>query len=139
MIKHLLGLTILSQFLFTPIAVAQAQWHEVAENAVGDRFLVDQSSIQRRENIVWYWEYREFPQPNNAFVVEEIDEPVHGVTLYQSADCTAGAVRLRRITIYGSDRQVIQRIDYGDTGTLSEPAPGSSAAAVVRYVCSYEE
>ena len=137
MIKYLLGLTVLSQTLmFAPIAIAQAAWREVARNEVGDRFLVDQNSIERNGAAVWYWEYREFEQPNNAFVPEAIEQPVYGVNLYQSVDCAARTARLRRITVYGSDRQVLRRINYGDTGSLAEPRPGSSAATVLEYVCS---
>ncbi|NJL21348.1 MAG: hypothetical protein HC895_11790, partial [Leptolyngbyaceae cyanobacterium SM1_3_5] len=57
----------LFSILPAPIAFAQAQqvqWTEVTTNAVGDRFLVDQSSIQVNGNSVWYWQYREFRQPN---------------------------------------------------------------------------
>lgn len=137
--KYLLGLAILSQVLTAPPSLAQTAWREVARNEVGDRFLVDQNSIERNGDAVWYWEYREFEQPNNAFVPETIDQPVHGVNLYQSVDCASRTARLRRITVYGSDRQVLRRINYGDTGSLTQPRPGSSAATVLGYVCSQSQ
>ncbi|MEP0958832.1 surface-adhesin E family protein [Microcoleus sp. FACHB-1515] len=125
----------LFSILPAPIASAQVQWTEITTNAAGDRFLVDQNSIQVNGNSVWYWQYRDFPQPNNAFVEEEISQPVHGVMLYQSADCTSGVERLRRLTVFGQNRQVLQRFNYGESGSLSQPQPGSSANAVLRYVC----
>ena len=127
--------TALFSFLPVPPAFAQVQWTEVTTNAVGDRFLVDQNSIQVNGSNVWYWQYREFRQPNNAFVEEEIAQPVYGVMLYQSADCTSGVERLRRLTVFGQNRQVLQRFNYDESGSLSQPQPGSSANAVLRYVC----
>jgi hypothetical protein len=140
MLKRFLGLAILSSFLLPHgIALAQEQWTEVVTNAVGDRFLVDQSSVRTQDNSVWYWEYRDFRQPNNAFIDTEIDQPVYGAMMYQSVDCVAGVARLRRLTVFGADRQVINRFDYGDTGSLFQPDSGSSAAAVLRYVCAQRE
>lgn len=114
---------------------AQENWTEVTRNDVGDRFMVDRSSIEFKDGIVWYWEYRDFPQPNNAFVGVEIDQPVYGAMLYRSVDCASGVSRLRRMVIHGRDRQVIQRVNYDDAGRLAQPQSGSSAAAVLRFVC----
>lgn len=125
----------LFSLLSAPVAVAQGQWTEITTNAVGDRFLVDQNSIEVNGNNVWYWQYRDFRQPNNAFVQEDISEPIYGVMLYQSVDCTSGVERLRRLTVFGQNRQVLQRFNYGDSGSLSQPQAGSSANAVLRYVC----
>lgn len=97
--------------------------------------MVDQSSIQVNGNSVWYWQYRDFSQPNNAFVQEDISQPIYGVMLYQSVDCTSGVERLRRLTVFGQNRQVLQRFNYGDSGSLSQPQAGSSSHAVLRYVC----
>jgi hypothetical protein len=137
--KQLLSLLLLFQplLLLAPVALSQQEeWVEVTENAVGDRFLVNQSSLQTRENFVWYWEYRDFREPNNAFLEIEFEAPVYGVMMYQSVDCTTKIARLRRLTIFGEDREVLQRFDYGEEGSLSQPAPGSSARTVLQYVCS---
>ncbi|WP_088889404.1 surface-adhesin E family protein [Leptolyngbya ohadii] len=115
---------------------AQEAWVEVTTNAVGDRFLVNQNSIERSQDTVRYWEYRQFQQPNNAFLDVEVEQPVYGVMIYRSVDCTSGAERTRRLVIFDQDRQVIQRINYDDNGSLTQPAPGSSAAQVVRHVCT---
>ncbi|MBE9181238.1 hypothetical protein IQ268_22000 [Oculatella sp. LEGE 06141] len=137
--KRLIKLTIFTALLsYAPGAIAQ-EWTEVTVNAVGDRFLVDQASIQPQANSVRYWEYRDFRQPNNAFVEEEIDEPVYGVMLYQSVDCTANVARLRQMVVHGRDRQELRRLNYGNNGSLAQPADGSSASAVLRYVCTQEE
>lgn len=112
------------------------EWTEVAVNDVGDRFLVNRNSIQMRENSVWYWEYRRFQQPNNAFVGDEIEQPVHAVMLYRSVDCAAGVERLRQQIVYNQNREVIRRFNYGDTGRLTQAMPGSSAIAVLQFVCS---
>ncbi|HEY9880209.1 MAG TPA: surface-adhesin E family protein [Leptolyngbyaceae cyanobacterium] len=114
---------------------AQTDWVEVTRNAVGDRFLVERNSIRLRDGAVWYWEHRDFPEPNNAFIGVELEQPVHSVLLYRSVDCAGGAYRLRQIIAHNKDRQVIQRINYGDAGQLTQPQPGSSAAAVLRFVC----
>jgi hypothetical protein len=137
--KRLLALTTACGVLaYAPIALAQATWKEVTVNQVGDRFLVDESSIQMRGNSAWYWEYRDFPQPNDAFIEEDVDEPVYGAMLYRSVDCASGSVRLRQLIVHGTERREIGRFDYGDVGELTLPAPGSSAAAVVQYVCNYQ-
>jgi hypothetical protein len=114
----------------------QPDWYEVTVNDVGDRFMVDRNSIQINQNSVWYWEYRDFRQPNNAFLEEEIEEPVYGVMIYRSVDCASEIGRERRLVIYGTDRQVLQRTNENDAGRLSQPTPGSSAAAVLNYVCA---
>jgi hypothetical protein len=119
-------------------ARAAEAWVEVTVNAVGDRFLVDQNSIARSENTIRYWEYREFKQANNAFLDFEVERPVYGVMIYRSVDCASGVGRTRRLVIFDQNRQVIQRVDYGDTGSLTQPMAGSSAANVIRYVCAQQ-
>ncbi|MBD2259052.1 surface-adhesin E family protein [Pseudanabaena sp. FACHB-2040] len=113
----------------------QANWVEVTRNAVGDRFMVERNSIELRDGIVWYWEHRDFPEPNNAFIGVELEQPVYSALLYRSVDCAGGVSRLRQIIVHGQERQVIQRINYGDAGQLTQPQAGSSAAAVLRFVC----
>jgi hypothetical protein len=135
MMKRLLGFAVFGALLVQmPQAVAQ-EWVEVTVNSVGDRFLVDRGSIQPRTNSVRYWEYRDFRQPNNAFVEEPIEDPVYGVMLYQSVDCAAGISRLRQVVVHGENRQEIRRFVYGNDGSLFQPVEGSSASAVLRYVC----
>ncbi|NJO39252.1 MAG: hypothetical protein HC769_00440 [Cyanobacteria bacterium CRU_2_1] len=135
--KRLLNLVIFSCVLFYgSVVVAAEEWIEVVVNGVGDRFLIDQNSIERQDNIIQYWEYRYFEQPNNAFLDFEIEQPVHGVMLYQSVDCDSGVVRLRRLVVFDRDRQVIRRENYDDNGELSQPMQGSSAETVLRYVCN---
>jgi hypothetical protein len=134
----LIGLTAMMFAVSASGALAQsteADWVEVTRNAVGDRFMVERNSIELRDGVVWYWEYRNFPHPNNAFVGVELEQPVYSATLYRSVDCASGVSRLRRITARDQEREVIQRINYGDAGPLSQPQPGSSAAAVLQYVC----
>lgn len=117
---------------------AAEDWAEVTVNAVGDRFLVNRDSIERSENTVRYWEYREFRQANNAFLDFEVEQPVYGVMMYQSADCVSGVERIRRLVVFAQNRQVIQRVDYGNNGSLTQPMAGSSAAKVIRYVCTQQ-
>jgi hypothetical protein len=121
--------------LLTPIANA-AQWTKVTENPVKDRFFVDTSTIQRDGQIVWYWEYREFPEPNNAFLEEKVEQPLYGAVIRWSADCGAKAQRLRKVNAYTKNRQLIQKFDYGNSGMLVQPKTGSSAHTVMNYVCS---
>lgn len=135
-----LGLALVGSLLtYAPLAQAQPSWQEVTVNSVGDRFLVDQNSIQSRGNSIWYWEYRDFRQPNNAFVEETIQEPVYGVMLYRSVDCAAGIARARQLIVHTRERKEVQRFNYGDTGYLAEPRPGSSDAAVLDYVCERQQ
>jgi hypothetical protein len=122
--------------LLVPAGAAfSADWVNVTTNTVGDRFFIDKSAIQRSEANVWFWEYREFPQPNNAFLEEPVDQAVHGVVLNWSANCTSKTQRLRQITAYTQDRKIIRKFSYGETGSLTQPKAGSSASAVLGYVC----
>ncbi|MBF2026049.1 MAG: hypothetical protein IGS48_04680 [Oscillatoriales cyanobacterium C42_A2020_001] len=116
-------------------AAITAEWESVTQNAVGDRFLIDKSSIQRKADTVFYWEYREFPQPNNAFLEEPVDQPVYGVVLNWSANCTSKTQRLRQVTAYDKARKVIKRFSYGENGALFQPKSGSSASTVLNNVC----
>jgi hypothetical protein len=131
--KHL-SFLLMAFLLQAPTALA-AEWVNVTVNSVGDRFLIDKSSIQRKDDTVWYWEYREFPQPNNAFLEEPVDQPVHGVVLNWSANCTSKTQRLRQITAYTKDQKMIRRFSYGERGSLSQPRSGSSTAKVLAYAC----
>jgi hypothetical protein len=138
--RLLIGLAVLCTAVsFAPVALAVEDWVEVTENEVGDRFLVDRNSIENREGIIWYWEYRDFQEPNNAFVGVELDQPVYGALVYRSVDCTSLVSRLRRITVHGRGRQVIHRAVYDDNGRLTQPVQGSSSAAVLRFVCDQEQ
>jgi hypothetical protein len=138
--RLLIGLAVLCTAVsFAPVALAVEDWVEVTENEVGDRFLVDRNSIENREGIIWYWEYRDFQEPNNAFVGVELDQPVFGALVYRSVDCTSLVSRLRRITVHGRGRQVIHRAVYDDNGRLMQPMQGSSSAAVLRFVCDQEQ
>lgn len=125
-------------FAYAPMASA-ANWTKVAENSVNDKFFIDTSSIQRNGTIVWYWEYREFPQPNNAFVEATVNQPVQGAVIRWSVDCTNKAQRLRKLNVYTKNRQLIQKFEYGDTGALTQSKPGSSAYAVANYACMQKE
>lgn len=121
---------------FQPREVKAAEaWVDVTVNAVGDRFLVDQNSIERSENTLRYWEYRQFQRPNNVFLDFEVEQPVYGVMLYRSVECETGVVRTRRVVVFDQERQVLQRVNYDDSGSLTQPMEGSSAATVIRYVC----
>jgi hypothetical protein len=138
----LIGLAAIIPVVSAAGALAQSpepDWVEVTSNAVGDRFMVDRNSIALRDGIAWYWEFRDFPQPNNAFVGLELEQPVHGAMLYRSVDCASRVSRLRQMIVHGPERQVIQRVNYGDAGQLAQPLPGSSAAAVLRFVCEQSE
>ena len=136
----LIGLAVLCAAIsYAPVAVAAEDWVEVTENDVGDRFLVDRNSIENRNGIIWYWEYRDFQEPNNAFVGVELDQPVYGTLVYRSVDCTSLVARLRRITVHGRGREVIHRAVYDDNGQLSQPMQGSSSAAVLRFVCDQDQ
>jgi hypothetical protein len=144
--RILSNVTVLSSLLVGSLLVGptstlaqEGNWVEVTTNSVGDRFMVNPTSIENRDGIVWYWEYRDFPQPNNAIVGLDVGQPVYGVMFYRSTDCTSGATRLRRVVIHSQNRQVIRRVVYNESGPLSSPAQGSSAAAVVRYVCDRRE
>lgn len=137
--KQLLPLLIAGCLLsYAPKSLA-AEWVKVAENSVNDRFFVDKGSMQRQGDIVRYWEYREFQQPNNAFLEETVDKPVYGVVMSWSLDCAAKVQRLRQVTAYDRDRKVIQKFAYGDSGSLVQPKPGSSASRVLDYVCTSKE
>jgi len=43
---------------------------------------------------------------------------------------------MRKVNAYAKNRKLIQKFEYGDRGMLSKPKPGSSAYAVVDYVCT---
>ncbi|MBD1870020.1 hypothetical protein H6F95_22545 [Cyanobacteria bacterium FACHB-471] len=138
--RLLIGLTALCAVVsFAPVALAVEDWVEVTENEVGDRFLVDRNSIENREGIIWYWEYRDFQEPNNAFIGVELEQPVYGALVYRSVDCTSLVSRLRRITVHGRGRQVIHRAVYDDNGRLVQPMRGSSSAEVLQFVCDQDQ
>lgn len=136
MMNRLTAWAIACSVLVLPNAAIAAEWKKITENSVKDRFFIDTSSIQRKGNSVTYWEYREFPEPNNPFLENTIEEPLHGVVIRWSADCNSKTQRLRRVNAFAKDRKLIQRFDYGETGTLVQPRQGSSGYEVLQYACA---
>ncbi|MBW4540548.1 MAG: hypothetical protein KME43_15580 [Myxacorys chilensis ATA2-1-KO14] len=133
-----LKLLVAGAFLaYSPSALA-VEWTKITENSVNDKFFVDVSSIERNDPYVWYWEYREFPGPNNALLDTTVEQPIYGAVMRWSVDCASKTQRLRKVNAYTKNRQLIQKFDYGDSGALSQPKRGSSAFTVVNYVCSPE-
>ncbi|MER3433744.1 MAG: hypothetical protein C4288_10000 [Leptolyngbya sp. ERB_1_1] len=121
-------------------AIAQsAEWTKITENSVKDRFFVDTSSIQRDGAIAWYWEYREFPEANNALLEAKVDQPVHGAVMRWSVDCSTQSQRLRKLNAYTTNRKLIQKFEYGDTGMMLQPKAGSSTYKVMDYVCRSQQ
>jgi hypothetical protein len=118
------------------VAIAAPQWTKVTENAVGDRFLVDGSAIQAQGSNRFYWEYREFAQPNNPFIEVALSQPVEGAVVRWSINCSNKSQRLLRINAYTTDRQLIQKFTYGETGVGVQSRSGSSTAKVGEYVCN---
>jgi hypothetical protein len=133
----LLG-TIASPLLLPNQPAQAAEWVKVTENAAKDSFFIDASTIKKTGNTVNYWEYREFIEPNNPFLENPLDKekPVYGVVIRWTADCGAKTQRLRRVNAFSTNRELLQRFDYGDTGTLSQPRPGSSGYEVLETACN---
>jgi hypothetical protein len=131
-------LPVLTGVVLLPTAATAVEWTKVTENSVGDKFLVDTSAIQRKDNTVFYWEYREFGVPNNAFLEVELPKPLHGAVSRWSVDCDTKVQRLRRINAYAKDRSLIQKFTYGDPGLTVQSRPGSSVASVIDFVCAYK-
>jgi hypothetical protein len=131
-----------STVLGLPSGAIAAEWTKVTENAVGDRFLIDTSAIQRKDMTVFYWEYREFAEPNNAFVEVELAQPMYGAVSRWSVDCgTKNGPKkqyIRRVNTYAKDRSLIQKFSYGDPGLLVQSRSGSSAASVAEFACAYK-
>ncbi|HEY9698506.1 MAG TPA: surface-adhesin E family protein [Trichocoleus sp.] len=136
MLSKWLSIVLMSSVIgYASAAPAAENWVLVTTNSVGDRFLIDQNSIERNENSVRYWQYRDFQQPNNAILDFQVDRPVYGVMFYQSSDCQSGTERLWRVVAFDQNRQVIRRVNYEENGALSQPNEGSSAAAVLKFAC----
>jgi hypothetical protein len=121
-----------------PAAAQAVEWTKVTENSVGDKFFVDTSAIQRRDDTVFYWEYREFVEPNNAFVEVELPQPLYGVVSRWSVDCGSKVQRLRRINTYAKDRSLIQKFSYPDPGLVVQSRSGSSVHSLIDFVCAYK-
>jgi hypothetical protein len=73
--------------LFQASTALAADWVNITTNSVGDRFYVDKSSTRRNAEVVRYWEYRKFSQPNNAFLAETVEQPVYEILMNWSVDC----------------------------------------------------
>jgi DNA-binding protein Fis len=136
--NRILSGAIVSLLLAQAPAALAAEWTKVTENSVGDRFFVDTAMVQHKGPITTYWEYREFPQPNNAIVEMPVEQPVLGAVIRWSVNCQTKAQTLRRVNAYTSGRQLINRFDYGDVGLAVQSRPGSSAYTVAEFACDYQ-
>jgi hypothetical protein len=139
MMKQLLNFVILAGagvgwFVHLPTAAAEA-WVEVTVSSSGDRVLVDRNSIQRSEETVHYWEYRDLRQSRNASREIVGDQPVYGMMIYRSVDCEAKVGRMQRLVIFNQNREVIRRVNYEASNAVNLPIQGSNAEAVLKFVC----
>jgi hypothetical protein len=129
-------LSLTASLMAAPQAIAAPQWTKVTENSVGDTFLVDGNAIQSQGANRFYWEYREFSQPNNPFIEVPLSQPVEGAVVRWSINCSNKSQRLHRINAYTTNRQLIQKFTYGETGIAVQSRPGSSTYKVGEYVCN---
>jgi hypothetical protein len=136
--NRILSGAIVSLLLAQAPAAVAVEWTKVTENSVGDRFFVDTAMVQHKGPVTTYWEYREFPQPNNAIVEVPVEPPVLGAVIRWSVNCQTKAQTLRRVNAYTTGRQLIHRFDYGDAGLAVQPRPGSSAYTVAEFACDYQ-
>lgn len=125
----------------TSKSLSAESWVEVTTNAAGDRTLVDQNSIQRAEDEVRYWEYRDMRQSGagsgNRSGLSN-GQPVYGMMIYRSVACNSGESRMQRLVLFNQNREVIRRVNYEDSGGLAQPSIGSSSETVIDYVCEQE-
>lgn len=119
-----------------PTSAIAAQWTKATENSAGDQFLVDMSAIQVQGDTRFYWEYREFSAPNNPFIEVELSQPLEGVIIRWAVNCSNKMQRLYRINAYTTNRQLIQKFTYGETGVAVQSRPGSSVYQVGEFVCN---
>lgn len=122
--------------IVAPQAALAAEWTTVTENAAGDQFLVDTSAIQEQGSTRFYWEFRQFVEPNNAFIEVALDAPLQGAVVRWAVNCSDKTQRLLRINAYADQRQLIQKFTYGDTGVSVQSRPGSSTYKVGEFVCN---
>ncbi len=109
--------------------VAAESWVEVSP-AGTDRVLVDQNSIQRTDNEVRYWEYRDVRQ---AYSASPAGQP-YGIMLYRSVNCKSRQGQVQRLVLFNQNREVIRRISY-ESKSSPQPMLGTSTEATMRYVC----
>lgn len=124
--------------MIAPAGIAAEAWIEVAVNAMGDRILVDQNSIQRNGNQVRYWEYQDKRQSRNLSAEVIGDQPVYGMMIYRSVDCVSGSSQMQRLVLFNAEREVIRRVNYETDGGISQPMAGSGTARVLQYVCDLQ-
>jgi hypothetical protein len=135
---HILLLSLISAIVVAPKPAQAVDWTKVTENPAGDQFFVDTSAIQRKGNTVFYWEYREFREPNDAFLEIDLPQPLYGAVNRWSVECGSKAQRLNKVNAYGKNRALIQKYSYGDKGLAVQSRPGSSSYKVVEFVCDYK-
>jgi hypothetical protein len=133
---HFVLLGLMTATVALPSRAIAAQWTKVTENSVGDRFLVDTSAIQEQGSTRFYWEYREFDQPNNPFIDVALPETLEGAVVRWSINCSNKTQRLRRVNAYTKERKLIQKFTYGEAGVAVQSRPGSSTYQVGEFVCN---
>jgi hypothetical protein len=126
----------LGAVMVLPQMAIAVEWTKVTENSVGDKFFIDASAIQRKGDTAFYWEYREFVEPNNAFVEVELPQPLYGAVSRWSVDCGSKSQRLTRINAYTKNRVLIEKFSYGEKGLAIQSRPNSSTYAVAEFVCN---
>lgn len=115
-------------------AQAAEQWVEVLVTSAGERILVDQNSIQRTDDEVHYWEYRDRRQSIRSTELAG-NQPVYGMMIYRSVDCASGATRMERLVLFNQNQQVIRRVNYEESGGVAQLSLGDDADAVRQHVC----
>ncbi len=128
--------TLLGSVVLSNQGALAATWVKVTANAAKDGFFIDTDSIKKTGQKVTYWEYREFSEPNNAFLENNVAKPLYGVVIRWTGYCDAKTQRLGRVNAFTTNRVLIQKFDYGEKGTLNQPRPGSSGYEVLEMACN---
>lgn len=108
--------------------VARADWVEVATSS-DTQLLIDDSAIERRGGMVFYWEKIVFAVPQAG--------SIKSITSYNSVNCGSRVTRTYELIAYNAAGKAVLDDALGEQNFLIEEiVPGTQGETVYKTVCS---
>lgn len=105
---------------------------KIGTSELNSVFSVDSTSIKGNERFRYFWESIVLGSPST----EITSRPGYSIVSYFSVDCKTFTHRLRTSVWYDQNRQVLDKLEYGEKGKLTQSTPGSVQESALKFVCS---
>ena len=114
----------------TALPAVASEWVLLDKTPDGSTAYIDRASIRRVGQYTWFWlslmAPKDFKGPN-----------VSALSLYISADCNSGQARLRQLTVYDANQNIVFAESPGDQGPIDRvPSNAGAITEALKQACN---